>query len=271
MRDFFLLVKAELVREYLFLRRYPLEIFSFLFFMYVILMAILVGVGQLAPGGDLNINRDRMIIGYCLMQFVMSSQMGWSGQISNESQTGTLEQLSISGHRLGTVLLARGFSQFPRQVFSFFLLMAAYSGTMAGVDTAHAGIKNFYLIIPALFFIALGVYGVAYLFAGITLLFKRVGSFFQIINFGFLGLFWQDRSALEEGSIYAFLYDSFPLTLGMKNLQILFPMDVSSEGIGIVSVFVNQVFYSLIFAVLGYMAFALMERKARSMALLSQY
>jgi len=261
---FLLLVKAELKREYLFLKRYPMEIISFLFFMYVILMAIILGISQLSENGQLNIDQNRMIIGYCLMQFVMSSQMGWAGQISNESQTGTLEQLSISGHRLGTVLFARGLSQFPRQVLSFFLLMGAYLFSMPKLTLS---LENFYIVTGMLLCIAIGVYGVAYIFAGATLLFKRVGSFFQIINFGFLGLFWQDRSSLDDSSISAILYDSFPLTLGMKNLNHIF----NNDGSSILLLFANQIFYSIIFGISGYLLFALMEKKARKMALLSQY
>ena len=264
MGEFFLLVKAELKREYLFLKRYPMEIISFIFFMYVILMAIILGVSQLSDKGGLEINHNRMILGYCLMQFVMSSQMGWSGQISNESQTGTLEQLSISGHRLGTVLLARGFSQFPRQTMSFFLLMSAYIFSMPDVDLS---LSVFYVVIPGLFLIAIGVYGIAYIFAGITLLFKRVGTFFQIINFGLLGLFWQDRSALADDSFWAMLYDIFPLTLGMKNLSHYFENPTQD----IFAHYANQAFYSVIFCVAGYLIFSMMEKKARKMALLSQY
>jgi len=261
---FLLLVKAEFKREILFLRRYPMEVISFLFFMYVILMAIILGISQLSEQGNLNIDQNRMIIGYCLMQFVMSSQMGWSGQISNESQTGTLEQLSISGHRLGTVLFARGLSQFPRQVMSFFLLMSAYLFSMPNLTLS---LEKFYVVIAMLLCIALGVYGVAYVFAGLTLLFKRVGSFFQIINFGFLGLFWQDRSSLDDSSLSAIFYDAFPLTLGMKNLNTIFGVDDYS----LLFLFANQLFYSIIFGFSGYFAFTLMERKARKMALLSQY
>ena len=264
MYEFLLLVKAEFKREMLFLKRYPFETLSFLFFMYVILMAIFLGMSQLSGQGGLNINQERMIIGYCLMQFIMSSQMGWAGQISNESQMGTLEQLSISGHSLGTVLLARGFSQFPRQAMSFFLLMYAYVLAMPQI-TLH--FERFGQIIILLFIIALGVYGIAYIFAGLTLLFKRVGFFFQIINFAFLGLFWQNRNSLVDGSAYAILYDSFPLTLGMKNLLYLF----SSKEIHLTQSLVNQVFFSGIFAIIGFLLFLWMERKARQMALLSQY
>lgn len=111
----------------------------------------------------------------------------------------------------------------------------------------------------------------AYLFAGVTLLFKRVGSFFQIINFGFLGLFWQNRGELAEGSFGAFLYDAFPLTLGMKNLQLLFEPETASRLGAVFQIYFNQALFSIAFAAIGYLAFAAMERKARSMALLSQY
>ncbi|MDH4199943.1 MAG: hypothetical protein OEV66_06135 [Spirochaetia bacterium] len=263
-KEFLLLVKAEFIREIIYIKRYPFESISFLFFMYIILMAIFLGMSQLSGGGGLNINHERMIIGYCLMQFVMSNQMGWAGQISNESQMGTLEQLSISGHSLATVLFARGIAQFPRQSASFFILMIAYAAAMPKMDL-H--LDHFYIAFFFLFLIALGVYGIAYLFAGLTLLFKRIGFFFQIINFAFLGLFWQNRDILPDGSIRAILYDFFPLTLGMKNLLLVFSSNTSS----LIYPFLNQCIYSGIFTIAGFYLFRVMEKKARQMALLSQY
>ena len=262
--EFLLLVKSELKRELLYLKRYPFETFSYIFFMYLVLMAIFLGISQLSLRGALEIDHDRMILGYCLMQFVMSSQMGWAGQISNESQTGTLEQLSISGHRLATVLLARGFAQFPRQTFSFFVLVGGY---ILSVPQVQISLEAFYRVIPVLFLIALGVYSVAYLFAGITLLFKRVGFFFQIINFAFLGLFWQDPTSLVKGSVADFLYHYFPLTLGMKNLTWFFNPENSFRW----DLLWEQAWISAVFMAAGYLFFLAMESKAREKALLSQY
>jgi len=174
------------------------------------------GFSQLTIGSANLLNREKMIIGYCLMQFVLSTQMGWSGQIQNESQTGTLEQLSISGHSLGEVLLARGLAQLPRQIISFYVLLFLYKISIPGLQISF---NNNFFILFTLLIMAIGIFGVSYMFAGVTLLFKRVGFFFQIVNFAFLGLFWQDRSKLTNGSFIAALYDNFPLTMGMSNLQ----------------------------------------------------
>jgi len=259
-----LLIKAELKRELLFLKRYPFETLSFVFFMYVTLMAIFLGLSQLSNQGGLDLNHNRMILGYCLMQFVMSTQMGWAGQISNESQTGTLEQLSISGHSLAAVLFARGVAQFFRQTTHFFLLLGGY---IYSIPQATIAMQTWFLVIPLLFLIALGVYGIAYLFAGLTLLFKRVGFFFQVINFAFLGLFWQNRTALEDGSVLANLYDYFPLTLGMWNLEQL----MTGKTTEVFLLFAHQLILSLLYCLGGYLIFRQMEKRAREMALLSQY
>ncbi|MCB1139768.1 MAG: hypothetical protein KDK23_13470 [Leptospiraceae bacterium] len=270
LQEFLLIIKAEFKRDLLFMYRYPLEILSFLFFMYLILMAILLGLSELMPGGeglagkDSPINRETMILGYCLMQFVLATQMGWSGQIQNESQTGTLEQLSISGHSLAGVLLARGISQQPRQILSFFLLLGAYYWSIpdTGLSPERAPYVTLILSITAF-----GVYGVAYLFAGLTLIFKRVGFFFQIINFAFLGLFWQDRSSMAEGSWSAMLYDFFPLTRGMTLLR----ESLLSSHLSAFSEILIFLGICLGFTFAGYWIFRWLERKARMQALLSQY
>jgi ABC-2 type transport system permease protein len=117
---------------------------------------------------------------------------------------------------------------------------------------------------------AIGIFGVSYMFAGVTLLFKRVGFFFQIVNFAFLGLFWQDRSKLTNGSFIAALYDNFPLTMGMSNLQKILInqyVELDFSELHMLAFTVN----SLLFAALGYYLFNLMEKKARTLGLLSQY
>ena len=265
--DFLLILKAEVKRDYIFLKRYPLEIVSFIFFMYIILLAVFFGFSQLTIGSVNLLNREKMIIGYCLMQFVLSTQMGWSGQIQNESQTGTLEQLSISGHGLGEVLLARGLAQLPRQVISFYTLLFMYKMSIPDLQISFT--NNFFILVT-LFIMAIGIFGVSYIFAGITLLFKRVGFFFQIINFAFLGLFWQDRSKLVNGSLIAHLYDNFPLTMGMANLQKILINQYVELNISERNLLIFML-NSLLFAAFGYYLFHLMEQKARTLGLLSQY
>jgi len=266
-RDFLLLLKSEFKRDLLFMKRYPLEPLSFLFFMYLILLSILLGLSQLVTADTAQslINREKMILGYCLMQFVFSTQMGWSGQIQYESQTGTLEQLSISGHSLGEVLLSRGISQMPRQILSFFILILAYRLSLSDVNLSLAHLLD---SVPILVTMAFGIYGISYFFAGITLLFKRVGMFFQIVNFAFLGIFWQDRHALTEGGFAALFYDHFPLSVGMAKMQsALVPRCDFCIELG----FVRLAAVSLVYFGVGYFLFRLMEKRARKLGLLSQY
>ncbi len=265
--DFLLLLKAEWKRDLIYMQRYPLEIISFLLFMYVILLAVFFGFSQLAVGNLTLLNKEKMIIGYALMQFVMSTQMGWSGQIQNESQTGTLEQLSVSGHTLGEVLLARGLAQLPRQILSFIILIFLYKLTL---NDLQIGFQNFFSMILVLLILALGIFGISYLFAGITLLFKRVGFFFQIINFAFLGLFWQDRSKLGNGTVLGFIYDHFPLTMGMNSLQKVMIQQYAELSFSELSLF-SFLFSSVASILIGYFLFSKMEEKARDYGLLSQY
>lgn len=268
--DFALLVKAEIKRDLLYMKRYPLEILSFLFFMFLILVAIIYGMDTLLPGGKRvldpasGFDAERMILGYCLMQFIMATQMGWSGQIQNESQTGTLEQLSISGHSLGGVLMARGFAQLPRQILSFFLMVSCY--ILVFPPHHKLSLSGWFLTAVNLVVLAVGIFGISFVFAGITLLFKRVGFFFQIINFAFLGLLWQNREA-STSQVFALVYDHFPLTMGMS--RILSSM-TSPERMTPFSLF-DFVLVSALSAAAGYLLFRWMEKRARTHGLLSQY
>ncbi|HNL01366.1 MAG TPA: hypothetical protein PKJ30_09665, partial [Leptospiraceae bacterium] len=112
---------------------------------------------------------------------------------------------------------------------------------------------------------AIGIFGISYIFAGITLLFKRVGFFFQIINFAFLGLFWIDRAKLPE--ILQNIYDHFPLTVGMSRLMQTLTDPVIASPYSMIEFIV----YSFLFMAVGWFCFSRMERTARSYGLLSQY
>ena len=267
--DFSLLVKAEIKRDLLYMKRYPLEIISFLFFMFLILVAIIYGMDTLLPGGKRvldpgsGFDAERMILGYCLMQFVMATQMGWSGQIQNESQTGTLEQLSISGHSLGGVLLARGLAQLPRQIISFFLMVGCYILVFFLYHTLS--LNSWLMTIANLCILAVGIFGISFIFAGITLLFKRVGFFFQIINFAFLGLFWQNRDTLSAPVMV--VYDHFPLTVGMSRILSSMTNPARSTPFDLLTF----ALISVVSAAAGYVIFRWMEHKARNHGLLSQY
>ncbi len=270
-RDFLLILKAEFKRDLLFMKRYPLEPLSFLFFMYMILLSILLGLSQLvSEGRELStfVDRERMILGYTLMQFVFSTQMGWSGQMQYESQTGTLEQLSLSGHSLGGVLLARGISQLLRQTLSFYLLLGAYVLSLPGLALDPI---RFPMAVPVLLAMAAGIYGISYLFAGITLLFKRVGMFFQIVNFAFLGIFWLDRSSLEKGGVTAMLYDHFPLSVGMSKMQEVLLTEEGSLSSTVSYSWIRLLLISFLYFGAGFLAFRRMEKKSRELGLLSQY
>ncbi|MCC6274674.1 MAG: hypothetical protein IT569_02340 [Leptospiraceae bacterium] len=262
-RDFFLLVKAEIKRDFIFMVRYPAEIISFFIVMYAILMAVLFGIDVMIPEKS-GMALNRIILGYALMNFITATQMGWSGSIQTESETGTLEQLSISGHYLSGVLFARGISQFPRHTLNFILIYWALNSS-TGLNSEFRLTQT----IPVLFTGMLGIFGVGYLFAGLTLILKRVGMFFQIVNFGFLALFWLDPMKLSETQ--KLLFNFFPLTLTMSNLteillkkgDILFSFDGSG--------YLKLLLVSLIYYFAGMYFFRYMESIARDRALLSQY
>lgn len=50
--DMALMIKAEVKRDLLYMKRYPLEIISFMFFMFLILIAIIYGIDFLLPKGS---------------------------------------------------------------------------------------------------------------------------------------------------------------------------------------------------------------------------
>jgi ABC-2 type transport system permease protein len=175
--SWFSVAAATVRKEFIILRRYPLELVaSFAHVFLIFAVFTLAGLGFVKSGQ--NADKSMLIIGimsYGFVVFIFFTESLWTlgYSVRREQKQGTLEQLYVSPASRSATLVARAV------VVSGWtsVLMLLTLGLMA----ALAGMPPFYNLALAaviLFFSVAGILGVGFAFAGLTL---HIGETTQIL------------------------------------------------------------------------------------------
>jgi ABC-2 type transport system permease protein len=185
---------AMLKKEFILLRRYFVNSLGGVITIYLIFMLIFWGYQGIAGGGiGLGDAVDHLVVGYVTWLMLMMAYQTIPYTILQESQEGTLEQLYMSP--LGFVplgafkLLSAVITDSVIVIAMLFLTMAT-TGTQLNIDILS--------LLPLLLLAIAGVSGLGFLFGGVTLLFKRIQSYLQIIQFALIALVAVDPSAVSR-------------------------------------------------------------------------
>jgi len=176
------LLLAEIKRSWIIFIRYPSEAVTGIVTLTAIFLALILGVHTVVGGGvspmQFGSNLDALIVTYILwgMSLFALGIMAWT--IQNEAQTGTLEQLFLSPYDPKVVFLLRALADLLVQIV---LMIAAVLGIILLVTrrTLHFSPG----VIPLVITILLGTYGLGFILAGMTLLFKRIQNVIQLAQF----------------------------------------------------------------------------------------
>lgn len=175
-------LRAVFYRNVLILRRYAFNTVSSLVTMYIMFMVMFQGAknlgGQAINSGD---TLEAMIIGYLLWMMAIMAYSELSWDLHNQAQVGTLEQLYVSpiGFKWLNIY----------NLLTNLLLQFVYAGVMLGAIIATTGKKlnvDVVSIVPIFFLALLAAYGIGFIMGGLALIYKRIQSFFQILQFVFI-------------------------------------------------------------------------------------
>lgn len=126
---------------------------------------------------------DALIVGWFLWTIVQSAYSSLSTMITQESRWGTLEQLYMSSYGFGTVIVTKLFGNILLSVITgsvLLVLMILTSGRMLSIDIVS--------IAPIILLAVLSAVGIGFAFAGLTLIYKKLDSISQLMQFVILGL-----------------------------------------------------------------------------------
>jgi ABC-2 type transport system permease protein len=232
---------------------------SGIFTLYMMFMIVFFGAKGMGAGqSNFGPTLEGIVVGFFIWSMSVSAYSEMTWQLMSEAQQGTLEQLYLSPFGFTSVAFARVMTSMVLNILVnsiLLFLMLVTSGRQLNLDA----VSVVALLIPTL----LGVYGIGLMMAGMALVFKRVESFFQILQFIFIALI-----ALPDE--YAVFAPYLPLAKGTKLIG-----RVMIEGIkfselpswDLLVLAANSIAYSS----LGFTVFKILERVARNRGTLGHY
>lgn len=180
MFDLFL---AELRRAWIQFKRYPAEAIGGIFIITSVFYGLFLSTQYIAgPGLKLGDRLDSIIVGYILWTMVTFILFDIAGNLQNEAQTGTLEQLFLSSYSAPRLFFTRAVANLLVQ----FLLIGVI---LLIIMTLTGRFLSFpiLLILPLLSIIFAG-YGLSFVIGSFTLIFKRIQQLLVIVQFSLLFL-----------------------------------------------------------------------------------
>ncbi|OPZ62997.1 MAG: hypothetical protein BWY85_01896 [Firmicutes bacterium ADurb.Bin506] len=238
-------LRVILMRDLAMMKRYYLNTVSSLVTIYVVFLITFVGmraftgVATSLAGSD---TLEATIVGFFVWTLTIFAYSDFSWGLINEAQTGTLEQLYLCplGFRwIGafTIISNLVFSLIP--IFVALIAMMLTAGRWLSIDVIT--------LVPLIVISILGAVGVGFVLGGLALVFKRVQSLFQIVQFLFIGtmtmpqrLWWARLLPVNAGFglIRTSMIDGvrlWELPLGEVAIALLVGLAYLGIGIGVFS------------------------------------
>ncbi len=249
------LARAVLYREFLIFVRYPANaiggIVVALFF-----FGVLFYGGQLLAGQALADSLEGIIAGYFLWTLSVGAYSSVSNDIGSEVQWGTLERHITTPFGFAPVALLKGVAKVVRTfltsavVLAFMLLL---TGTRLSLDPIT--------VVSVAGLAIISVLGLGFAAGGITVLYKRIGNWLNLLQFGFI--------VLISAPVFELPWTRFlPLAHGSALLQraMVDGVRLWEFGLGDLALLV-----AVGYLLGGYLVFHYATRRARRLGVLGDY
>jgi ABC-2 type transport system permease protein len=251
------LFRAVLYREYLIFVRYPANavggIVVALFF-----FGLLFYGGEMVAGQALTDSLEGIVVGYFLWTLSVGAYSAISNDIGSEVQWGTLERHFMTPFGFAPVAFAKGVAK----VIRTFLTSALVLAVMLVITPTSLEVPLVTVVVVAGLAIA-SVLGLGFAAGGLSVLYKRIGNWLNLLQFGFIllvsapafGLGWTRFLPLAQGS--ALLQRA--MIDGTRLWE--FPLVDLAVLIGV----------AVVYVAFGYAVFTWATRRARKLGVLGDY
>lgn len=251
--------KTLFKRHLIELRRYYFDTISGIVTLFALFVIIFYGARALIGGrAGYGASLSGLVVGYMVWMLAIFAYSDMGFGLVQEAQTGTLEQVSMSPVGLTRVMVlnfAAGIAYQLLTLFVLLFLMMAVSGRWLHLDMVS--------IVPLLLLTVAGIQGIGFVVGGLALVFKRIQSSLQVLQFAFVALI---AAPLTRFPWFKFL----PLSWGNRLLG-----DVMIHKVSIFSMSAADLGFLLANSAawlgLGVLAFRYFEKAARRRALLGHY
>lgn len=175
---------AMFKKEFILMRRYFVNSIGGIITLYLVFILIFLGYRGIAGGaafyGD---GLGHLVVGYVTWMLMLMGYQTIPYTVLGESQEGTLEQLYMSPRGfmwLGGFKFISNIILDMTIVIFMLVLLVLTTGQSLNIDLVS--------LLPPLVLAVASVSGLGFFFGGFTLLFKRIQSYLQIIQFALIGL-----------------------------------------------------------------------------------
>ncbi|AUV83993.1 ABC transporter permease [Salinigranum rubrum] len=251
------LARAVFTREYLIFVRYPANavggiVISLFFF------GLLFYGGQMVAGQALTDSLEGIIVGYFLWTLSVGAYSAISNDIASEVQWGTLERHLMTPFGFAPVVLFKGVAKVVRTFVTSSIILAVMllvSGT--GLQL------NLVTVVPVATLAVVSVLGLGLAAGGVAILYKRIGNWLNLLQFGFIVLISLPAFDLGWARFLPLAQGSALLQRAMVDGTRLWEFSVGDLAVLCV--------VALGYLLLGYVVFQAATRRARRLGVLGDY
>lgn len=252
-----ILFRALFVKSYLLMRRYLFNTLMLVVSMYMIFAVIFFGGRAVVPG-TVDDALGSIIVGFFLWVMATAAFTSTTDEMTREAQWGTLEQLYMSPFGIGQVLILQTVVNMLIALLlglTILALMLLTTGKSIQIDVLT--------IVPIGILTLTGPVGLGFILGALAILYKRIGQFSGVVQFAFIGLI---GIPLGVHPLVRYL----PMTLGSTLLE-----RAMEDGVRLWELppgdLLTLVAKSVVFLVVGYVAFQLIQRRARKRGVMGHY
>lgn len=281
--SFFLVIKAEIVRSLITMRRYWFRTVTGLVIGYGMLLVLIAGfmvsrdemTDQMASRFGDSEQATNFVLGFIIGMFAFGIVGMFTQGLQGMASTGVLEQLCLSPHGLVTNFLARSTVAAVTSIFSSAIMVWLVTITVGG--TLHFDPPAVVALMVLTF---INLLGFGFMMGGLVLVFKQVGQVAILIRMGLFALaIFAKEDLLEKGWAMATFVHVLPVTDAAILLKWAL---ISNQGIvgdnydNYVSVFQHPSMFFLIlncvcWTLVGITVFKGMENWSRAKGTLGNY
>lgn len=266
MKEVFLILKAEVARNWVQIKRYPLEPITNAAALFILFMIIVSGFKPTENStgvADFNKTVAGAIIGYVMWFFVIMALSNFSNRLEEEAKLGTLEQLCMASRGLTWVISSRVVADFFYSLFviaTLFLLLAASTRVSLNLQPS--------LLVPVALTIC-AVYGFGFIIGALSLLLKRTGEIRSIVQILFLFLAIVPLDNLP--SILRIAVLVLPLNIGLEAMRSIAVESRALTEPEMLRQVILMTVNSALYLTVGVLVFRRAERVAYTRGLLAHY
>ncbi len=253
-----LLARAVVEKQLILLRRYWINTAMMLVASYLFFAMIFFG-GRAVGGAGIGDTLDGVVVGFFLLTAATAAYFDVAGNVMREAQWGTLEQLFMSPFGIGRVMAIKSAFNVALSAAVAFALLAVML-----VTTDRTLSVDPLTVVPLLVLTILSAVGLGFVFAGLSLLYKRIENVSQLMQFSFIALI-AAPAAVDSPAIVALPLSHGSALLSRAMTDGVRLWEFSALELGLL------VGNGLAYLLVGAVAFSLLVRRARKLGVMGHY